>query len=356
MSMYDARAEALKPVEEVRRFRLVHAAGMEVRPPQYLIREYLERDALALAFGDPGTAKSFLAVDWALSIASGRDWQGRRVEKCPVIYIAGEGHNGLARRLHAWCIRHGVELEDVPLFVSSTSAALTDPAVLDDVLIAIDVVSKAHGAPGLVVVDTVARNFGAGDENSTQHMGAFIQACDRLRADHVCTVLLVHHTGHGDKSRARGAMALKGALDAEYRLDRDEAGIIRLEATKMKDASHPEPLAFRLRPVELGLVDGDGEPVTSAVLEVTSYEPPPARGKAGRGKWQTLALEVLRELHVIHRANREESGYDPDGARVSLEVWRQACQERGVPRSKFYAVRDSLEKIGAITVDHGFVW
>jgi len=50
--------------------------------------------------------------------------------------------------------------------------------------------------------------------------------------------MLVHHTGHSEKQRARGSIALKGALDTEYRLDKvgDE---ITLTNTKMKDAEPP---------------------------------------------------------------------------------------------------------------------
>ncbi|MDX9973350.1 MAG: helicase RepA family protein [FCB group bacterium] len=364
MSRLDDRVDALagriddmQAGREVRRaFRLRRASDLEIRPASWSIRGVLELDALALTFGDPGCGKSFLAVDWALSIASGTEWQGRRVKQSPVIYIAGEGHNGLTRRLKAWSIRQGVDLAGVPLFVSDAPAAFTDPAVIAEVEATINDLADQHGVPGLVVLDTVARNFGGGDENSTRDMGQFIQSCDRIRAAYRCTVLLVHHTGHADKSRARGAMALKGALDIEYRLDKDESGVIRLEATKMKDGPHPEPMAFRLRTVDLGITDDEGESVTSAVLDSTSYEPPSVKGKVGRGKWQTLALEVLSDLHSTRRATLEAGGYDSDGARVSVDDWRMACGARDVPRQRFYQLRDSLATNGFIRMENGYVW
>lgn len=349
---FDARAAALS---EAKRFKLIRASDLQVHPASWIVRDFLERDALGLVFGDPGTSKSFLAVGLSACVASGLEWMGHRVEQCPVVYIAGEGHNGLSRRLRAWGVRHGVDLADVPLFVSSTSAALTDPSVLDDVQLAINGVSSSYGQPGLLVIDTIARNFGPGDENSTQDMGRFIQACDLIREKYRCTVLLIHHTGHADKSRARGAMALKGAVDAEYRLDRDETGVIRLECTKMKDALPPEPMAFRLATVELGLFDDDGEPVTSAVLESTSYAPPPAKGKAGRGKWQTVARETLDDLHATHRENKIKGGYDPDTARVTVDHWRDECLKRGMPKQRFYDAKESLLERGEIHIEHGFV-
>ncbi|RNI20619.1 AAA family ATPase [Paracoccus pantotrophus] len=102
--------------------------------------------------------------------------------------------------------------------------------------------------PILVVLDTLARNFGGGDENSTKDMSAFIAAADSLKADHAdCAVLIVHHSGHAEKQRARGAMALKGALDVEYRLEGSNSGLV-LTNTKMKDEEPPKPLRMTLQP------------------------------------------------------------------------------------------------------------
>lgn len=345
-----------KPEESQPRFRFIRASDIEVRQPEWLIRGLLERDALALVFGDPGCGKSFLAVDWACSVATGRDYAGHKVNHGPVLYIAGEGRNGLARRLHAWTIRTGESLEDAPLYLSSGPTALCDADSAHEMQAAVADFAEAEGSPALVVVDTLARNFGPGDENSTSDMSAAIQALDAIRAIHGCTVLLLHHTGHADKTRARGAMALKGALDAEYRLERGDDGVTRLDATKMKDAQEPPPLAFKLCTVELGFEDDDGEPVTSAVLDAVDYEAPPKKCSAGRGRNQTKALSILRELYDEHCYNVEADGRDPSEARVEIAEWRQACADQGVGRKRFNEVSRSLESNGHIgrEVDHVF--
>lgn len=336
-------------------FQLVRAADLKPRAPQWLIRGLLETETLALLFADPNVGKSFLALDWLCCITTGKQWHGNEVKQRPAVYVCGEGQNGVSRRLRAWQIRHGVDLSTAPLFVSTGPGALSDPLAFVNIESAIDAVAEEHGKPGIVVIDTVARNFGPGDENSTRDMTAFIAAADALRVNYGATVLLVHHTGHADKTRARGAMALKGALDAEYRLDRDELGTIRLEATKMKDASYPDPLAFRLATVELGIFDEDGEQVTSCVLDPTGYEPPPKKNKAGRGKWQTVALEALADLHARHRGNLEESGLDPSTARVSMQDWRDECLAKDMPRNRFADVKESLINAAKVTHEHGYV-
>ena len=359
MSDLDAKVAAIvdrNNDHEAAPFRLVRVGDMQIKPPRFIVRDLLEADSLALAFGDPGCGKSFLGVDVACCVATGTAFHAHEAEHGAVIYVAGEGHNGLARRFRAWRIARGVSLDDAPLYVSKVPASLCDPESAREVAEAVDDIAQTHQPPALVVVDTVARNFGPGDENSTQDMAGFIQACDTIRTRFDCTVLLIHHTGHADKSRARGAMALKGALDAEYRMDKDDQGVIRMEATKMKDAEHPEPMAFRLTTVELGIQDDDGQEVTSAVLTGTTYEPPAQKGKAGRGKWQTVALESLSALHYEARANVTESGRDPDTARVPLTAWRERCLESGMPRQRWYEVYQKLADNGAVSIENGFAW
>ncbi|WP_018882346.1 MULTISPECIES: helicase RepA family protein [unclassified Thioalkalivibrio] len=335
------------------RFKLLHVSDLEFRAPRFLVRDYLEAESLALVFGDPGCGKSFLAVDLACCIATGADFHGNPTSQGSVIYIAGEGHNGLKRRFVAWETHTGQTTADAPLYVSCAPAALCDPESAQAVVSAVDAVPIGE-PPALVVIDTVARNFGPGDENSTRDMGVFVQAADAIRARYTCTVLLVHHSGHGDKARARGATALRGALDAEYRMDKDEAGTVRVEASKMKDAPFPQPLAFELRSVPLGIEDHDGREVTSAALVSTTYEPP-AKPSNRKGKWQQVAMDELNRLSESRRANLERGGFDPDTARVEVDEWKQQCRDAGMSRQRWAEVRKACVDSGLVSIDHGFV-
>lgn len=278
--------------------RIGDILGSGLKPIQWLVRNYVEADSLALMFGDPGCGKSFAAIDLACCIATGTPWHSNKTTQGPVFYIAGEGQNGLARRFAAWTQHNAIPLHDAPLFASHRPAQLCNAGAAAEVANAVDELEVATGqSPVLIVVDTLARNFG-GDENSQEDMGAFISNLDnflRKSGEWNATVLVVHHSGHADKSRGRGSSALKGAVDAEYSLSKDETGVVRLEATKMKDAEQPPPLAFKLETLPIdGLLDDEGESITSAVLWSVAHVPPAKNGKAGRRKNQTRALSVLR--------------------------------------------------------------
>ena len=53
---------------------------------------------------------------------------------------------------------------------------------------------KAGLKPKLFIIDTVARNYGGGDENSNTDMGRFIKAIKSMTSSNA--QLCWHHSGH----------------------------------------------------------------------------------------------------------------------------------------------------------------
>src|SRR5687768_3900466 len=51
----------------------------ELPPAQWLIEPLFQANSQIVLYGPPGVGKSFVALSFALSIASGRDWLGHRV-------------------------------------------------------------------------------------------------------------------------------------------------------------------------------------------------------------------------------------------------------------------------------------
>lgn len=344
-------AEALEaPSERQRRafaFTPVGELVTNLRPVSWLVRGYVEADSLALVYGEPGHGKSFLAIDLAASVASGTPWHGAETKPGAVFYIAGEGHNGLARRFKGWEISRGASLAGVPLFVSQRAAPLDDKASAVEVLRTVDTLAAETGqAPALIVVDTLARCFG-GDENSATDTGAFVANLDALRHRWRATVLVVHHSGKDAARGARGSTALRGAVDAEYRVTKDPAGVVTLEAGKMKDADTPERRAFRLAPVELPLVDDDGAPVWSCVLELT--EARVGGPKRPTGKHPRRVLEVLENLAAFP----EDGETGENGCRIPAETMRRELDKQGVDRRRVSDALKRLAELGWVLTEDG---
>lgn len=264
----------LAVAKELKRVRMpkplfVPLGDLEFKAPEWLIDGLLEANTFSVCFGAPAAGKTFLTLDMALCIATGKDFHDHHVKQGPVFYIAGEGHNGFARRAAAWSKENGISLKGVPFFKSSRAIVITDDDSVAELVDTIDAMVQEHGEPQLIVIDTLARSMGAADENSTKEMGAAIRAIDECRDAYDCTVLAVHHTGHSNKERARGSSALLGAVDCEFMVDKwfqdDSIAKVEVKFTKMKDAKIPEPMNFIHKEIEL--TGADLEPTTSVVLE-----------------------------------------------------------------------------------------
>ncbi|TPG38656.1 hypothetical protein EAH79_16220 [Sphingomonas koreensis] len=306
----------------------VRIADMVARPPVFLVDGLIEEDALAVLFGDPASGKSLVAIDMAASIATGHPFHGRSVRSGATFYIAGEGKNGLRRRFAAWETLNGQSLDLAPLYASQTAVQFLDGESAALVMAAIDALAAEHGPPRLIVIDTLARNFGGGDENSTADMNRFVVALDKLRERFPgSTVLLVHHSGHGDKERARGSSVLRGAVDTEYKVAKVNDAV-HLTNHKMKDAAPPPPMAFDL--VEMA---------GSVALEYAGE--PSAKGR------KPSAIQALA-------AQAFDASAEPD--RVTLEAWRTAFYalhtgSETAKRKAFTRGRDWMTGTGMIRSD-----
>jgi len=246
-----------------------------------------------------------------------------------VFYIAGEGHAGLGRRLAALCKHRGVKLQNI--MISNTAIALTERGNVEAVVRMIRQLISEHGTPALIVVDTLARNFGGLDENSNKDMGLFVQHMDRLKHELQTTVLIVHHTGQGNKDRARGASALKGAVDIEHRVEARAGGTIALQTTKMKDAELPEQVFMRLHSVDLGEI-GSSAVVVKADEFVDDPEPP--MSKQQKQIWETLV-----------RAMNDASGDFLDNKTLV-----QRCKDQSINPARVSEAKKHFEDHDLITV------
>ncbi|MGP5237400.1 AAA family ATPase [Pseudomonas helleri] len=332
-------------------FRFVAAGEMPIKPVAWLVHRYLEKDTLAVVFGPPGKGKSFIALDLSCCIATDTAFHGLPVAQGAVFYIAGEGHNGIARRLGAWAALNGVSLDGAPLFISEGPTDLATAVNAAKVAEAVQALADKTGQhPELIVIDTLARNFG-GDENSATDVGQFVRHVDiHLRHRWKATTLIVHHSGKDGERGARGSSALKGAADAEYEVSRhDDDQLIRLTARKMKDADEPPPLAFEL--VSVRVLDNIGSPVGGVALRSMAYSLPPTPAKSGMGKNQQRALALLEGMHRDIAERLARQGRDDQPVLIEHEDWRQRCEEDGLQRNRYKEARDALEKRRTIRLD-----
>lgn len=326
--VHDAKVRAKKLAEGGLPFLNLADLEASLKPIDWVVDGFLERNTVGLVVGDPQAYKTFLALDWALHIATGKEWHGHAVKQAPVMYISGEGHNGFARRVKAWVDTHGAPV-DAPFRLAKGAVKLGDKeSAVALVKLIDDEVSRLPTTPGVFFIDTLARNFGDGDENSAGDVTKFIENIEiYLRERYDATVVIVHHSGHGAKNRGRGSSAITGAADFEYLLAReDQPGSMRtvLMGLKMKDAALQPPTWFEGREVAFTL--SDGSEAQSLVLDKIDTpavsEVAPLKGRQ---------LEVWNVLQGM-------------GGTVDRDALREACVNDGVCED-FAKFRDTIRQL-----------
>lgn len=253
------------------------------RPPvRFLIREWLQENAISLVVGQSNAGKSAVVLDMLCAMAADQRkgesdytfWMDVPTKRRNILYVAGEGIDGVTNRVSAWEKHHGrsvaghmVFKEEAFKFLSPESSWYT----LGESIIAnhIDV----------VVFDTLAMMMTGMEENSNDDMGQVVSWLQNLQNHTGASIILVHHTTKSaDNPTPRGASALTGAvasqilvqkrdmesLDEATRARFEESGTtpIRVSVTKQKDGRYPPALDLTLvqAPVPPRL-DSDGNPL-----------------------------------------------------------------------------------------------
>jgi AAA domain len=70
------------------------------------VEDFLCEGQLSLWYGAPGDGKTFTAIDLALRVSLGWQWNGRNVDQRAVLFIAGEGGGAITKRMRAFLKEH----------------------------------------------------------------------------------------------------------------------------------------------------------------------------------------------------------------------------------------------------------
>ena len=331
--------------------RLVSLSAIEaVLTSNYMVKGWLDRNCLSMLYGPSNAGKTFVALDIAMHIASGKPWRGLRVNGGPVLYIAAEGGAGIRNRLAA-IKRDRPDMSDAPFTLLPIGL---DLHAQGDALAVCEIIPDAD--PALVVIDTLARSMGAGDENTAKDAAMFVRNCDLIREATGAHVMVIHHTGKDEDRGARGSSALRAAVDNELHVT-SEWEII---SKKQRDQAPPEALHFKLRSVTLGM-DEDGEPVTSAVVDATEAPAPKRKPLSGKNE---VAIQALNDALRDHGTTRSGNCYPTDRKVVEVDKWRDACGVHGLTtgasdsaaRQAFKRAKDKLMDMDEVREFGSHVW
>jgi KaiC/GvpD/RAD55 family RecA-like ATPase len=232
----------------------------------------VDRENVAFV-SEPKAGKTFLALEIGLSIAA----QIPVLNKYPVkrkghvVYLSGEGHQGMWKRIKAWGALRGKFTDDqldalafhYNKGVPSTEVGVADAKAFIEATKAR--VEAEGGEVVLVVIDTMARSLGGSDENDAATAAKYLEMTEKLRDGLDCTILTLAHASNKEWSRKqskgridfRGSSGFSGGFDSVWTLEKNDTNkTVELRGKWFKEFDDDDrpPLYFKLVKSELGAV------------------------------------------------------------------------------------------------------
>lgn len=281
-------------------------ARKDKREASWLIPGLLPARGVGILYGLSGSFKTFIALDWALSLAHGipGQWNSPPV-KNPVVFCAGESRYALQQeRVDAWCEWRGVDPDDGTFILVPGVPAYGDKEGWTEIR---DGIAEMGVRPSLVAIDTLTRVQTGMDENSNDDQKMILKMMEELSDHYGCFTLMTAHTGKDESRGIRGAQVLVDNSDAVI-MARKTKGGTSLTVKKLKEVDIPDtPYYFEKK--EFGksivLVKTDKAPddVPSRGPSKISWSDPVeisrrvanAGGEIGMGP---LVADLCAEFHV----------------------------------------------------------
>lgn len=263
--------------EPLRVLPVAHIPPEALERPRWLIEQLWASEAVGIIGGAPKCCKTYLALEIALAVASGRPCLGRFdvLDPGPVLVFAAEDAPlQLRDRILGLAKARAADFNSLQIFLILAQQLRLDlPYDLTRLAQAIE-----KYQPRLLILDPFVRLHRC-DENSAREVSALLADLRDLQRRFQLAVLLVHHTrkanGEASGQTLRGSSDLHAWGDSNLYLRRSQDHL--LLAVEHRAARAPDPFALQLQ--------GDATPH----LELVAPAPSPARG-------QSLHAEILELL------------------------------------------------------------
>jgi AAA domain len=309
----------------------------EEAPRRWMIEGLWGRAAVGLIGGAPKCFKSWLALDMALSVATGTpalDAYAVREQGPALVYLAEDALEVIRERIEGMARHRGLLLGRIDLHVITAPRLRLDST--RDRSRLLETVSRLR--PRLLLLDPLVRLHSI-DENDARAIAELLAYIRELERRFELSVILVHHTRKNASGRQAG-QNLRGSSDLHafgdsnlYLLRTRERLLLVMEH---RSAAPPDPIYLELvtkdaDQVHLEVVGSDGEEGErrERALEVRVLEAL-GRKTLTRGELRDeLAVknerlgEILERLENAGRIERSPGGWRPCRGAFPIPSYRE---------------------------------
>ena len=292
-----------RPAEPASKFGAVGLDGLQRKDLQheFLIDDFLDRQGVVMIPGASGSGKTFLVVEVGMCVALAQDFWGMKTKPGLVVYQAGEGKQGVAKRLEGWMLDRGIEPSaNIPFRMLTKRVNLfVDDKDTDELIAECRALSEYFQQPmRILFIDTFNKAITGANENAGQDMSKVLARLERMSVELDCAVAVpIHKSAEG---KMRGHTSLTGdvanVLDVTELQIKDQNGrIIRTaQLHKNKDGEKGPPHRFVLRQVVTGMRT-DGKPITTCVVDRPNGDEEALVSEGKLSLNQTLFLQTLKD-------------------------------------------------------------
>ncbi len=322
-------------------------------------------------FGSYGSGKSLVAFEMGFCVAANIEWYNNKVLQGSVVIIAGEGHSGISQRFAALSIKYGIDCPD-NIHLSEIPTDFTNPEMAKEVH---DEVNARCADATLVIIDTLNRNFGSGDENSTSDMTKFVNNIDKLFRHTNKTVLIIHHTAKNNHDNSRGSSVLPSACEGEFIVKKVGETGLQLYGNKQRNDKLLDPMFYNINEIELPNFTFDDEKASSVFLEINAETSIKKNHKLQLTEEEEKAMEAFSKIYTdspqeIPTEIQKNYSIDKKHKVVFVSDWqKEACKRftvdcknpteiniKNAKRAKFNRVRKKLYEKNRIVTHNEYAW
>jgi hypothetical protein len=255
-----------------------------------------------------------------MCVTTGREFMGMKVQSGLVLYQAGEGKQGVAKRLDAWMLDRGVTPDpSIPFKMLTRRINLfNDDKDVDAIIAEGKAWSAYFDQPvRMVVIDTFNKAITGANENAGQDMTKVLARIERISVELDCAVVVPIHKSKAGDMRGHGSLTgdVSNVINVAELDIRDRNGrIVRtITLDKNKDGEKGRPLRFVLRQFVLDMEE-DGKAITTCVIDRPDGDEEEA---ARQGK---LSLNQIIALKALRQAQEDAGEPAPNGIRAGAAI------------------------------------
>lgn len=231
-------------------FDLYNLKNISLLPDKkWIIDKIIPDNSIIIMYGQPKNGKSFIILDISLHIVNNIRWNTFNINKTGIIiYLVGEGIDGLKQRIESWHEYNNIEYNELFYIISFSGKNFYENKFIENLINLGDKLKTKHNTDiALIVIDTLSKVINELDENNTLDMSKFICQIEKIKKLLNTSVFIVHNTEKYINKSMRDSSILLGDIDTSILIKRKNKEI-SFKVDKQKDG---EEIYFKINLIKI---------------------------------------------------------------------------------------------------------